>query len=93
MYPSQPRGCTAIPSPPEKVRPEDFRRFTVLGSTLFWTGGKTDLQGFTNTSNQKEVTTPAAARIKHRPGTNIGLLRLVSALVDFPAWMDLLATH
>lgn len=41
------------------------RRFSILGSTLFWIGTKTDLQGFTNTSNQKGVTTPAAVWIKH----------------------------
>lgn len=65
------------PSPLEKVC-----RFAALGNTFFWIGAKTDLQGFNTTSNQKGVTLR----------NNTSLLRLVRTLVDFPAWMDLLAT-
>lgn len=61
-----------------------MQRFAVLGNAFFWIGTKTDLKGFTNTSNQKGVTNTS--------GNNTGLLRHVSTLADFPAWMDLLAT-
>lgn len=61
-----------------------MHRYVALGNTFFWIGTKTDLKGFNNTSNQKGVT--------NMSGNNTSLLRLVSTLDDFPAWMDLLAT-
>lgn len=62
-----------------------MHRFAVLGNVFLWIGTKTDFTKFYQHQQPERSH-------QHVLGNNTGLLRLVSTLVDFPTWMDLLAT-